>query len=121
MISKSQMSQTHAAKRMGARLPSIEPKEGEKTSKLPDVPNVKPSDLLSHASRLSQVSKMVVSRKGGDKDDLSAIRSRRGSSMVLDDIQKMRQKASTNLGMYSQNEEADLQKKRRKKEDNLSV
>ena len=41
--------------------------------------------------------------------------------MVLDDIEKMRQKASTNLGMYSQNDEVDLQKKQRKKEDNLSV
>lgn len=121
MISKSQMSQTHAAKRMGARLPSIEPKEGAQASKLPEVQNAKPSDLLSHASRLSQVSKMIASRRAGDKDDLSAIKSRRGSSMVLDDIQKMRQKASTNLGMYSQNDEKDLQKKQRKKEDNLSV
>lgn len=59
----------------------------------------KTSDLLSHASRLSKVSKVVASKKGAE--EAPSVGSRRGSQMMIEDIEKMRAKASTNLGLYS--------------------
>ena len=93
------------------------------------------SDLLSHKSRLSNVSKVMVTRKGAEKDSLtrngdeifsvksyankSNVGSRRNSLLDMEDIESIRQKANSKMLLYSETKDAD--KKHQKKVDNLMV
>ena len=56
---------------------------------MPEVKNYKTSDLLSQTSRLSKVSKVMISRKGAEEAP-SAVGSRRGSQTLIEVIEKMR-------------------------------
>lgn len=68
--------------------------------KTPEMKKFVTSDLLSHASRLSNVSKVIVSRKGAEEAP-SVMGSRRGSQLLIEEIENMRSKAKSGMGIYS--------------------